>query len=108
MLVNIWHLVEWVQGREGHVNEPKPARRCLHPFSFLPAHILTTFCLIGVGLADRVDGKSKFSFIVVYIYYMYYILITLCAKNVSSVILFGEMVCKEIFYFIFTNTTAVC
>lgn len=58
----------------------------------------------GVGLADRVYGKSKFSFIVVYVYCTYYILIISCAKNVSYTILFGEIICKEIFYFIFTNT----
>lgn len=94
-------------GREEYVNEPKPARSHRLPSSFLPARILISFPLIGVGLAERVYGKSKFSFIVVYVHYMYYILIILCAKNVSYVVLFGEIICKEIFYFIFTNTTAV-
>ena len=59
-------------------------------------------------MVERAYRKGKFSFMVVYIYYMCYILISLCAKTVPYVILFGEIICKEIFYFIFTYTTAVC
>lgn len=106
--VNVQFLVEQIQRREGYVNEPKPVRSCLHPFSFLPAHILITIHLIAVGLADKVYEKSKFPFIVFYVYYMYYILIILCTKNISYAVLFGEIICKEILYFIFTNTTSVC
>lgn len=37
-----------------------------------------------------------------------YILIILCAKSVFQATLFREIICKEVFYFIFTNATAAC
>lgn len=49
---------------------------------------------IGISSADRIYTKSKFSLIVIDVYYVYCGLIILCAKNVSLVILFGEIICK--------------
>lgn len=50
---------------------PKPAGSGSFSLSFLPAHILTSFHLIGVGLADGVYERSRISFIIVYVYHMY-------------------------------------
>lgn len=108
VLVKVQCLVEQMQRREGWGNEPKDARSYWDPFSFLPAHVLMSLNPIGISSADRIYKKSKFSLIVIDVYYVYCSLIILCAKNVSLAILFGEIICKEIFSFIFTNTSAVC
>lgn len=62
----------------------------IRSFSFLPAHVLMSLNSIGMSSADRVHTKSKFSLIVIDVYYVYCSLIILCAKNVSLVILFGR------------------